>query len=50
MPRNNFQRAIFALLTVIVTVHSYVFYSLCVLHGDLFMQLSFIIRSIRASM
>lgn len=34
MPRNNFQRAIFALLTVIVTVHAYVFYSLYVVHGD----------------
>lgn len=40
MPTNNFQRAIFALLTVIVTVHAYVFYSLYVLHGDLFMQLT----------
>ncbi len=36
MPRNQFQRTIFALLTVIITVHSYVFYSLYVLHGDLF--------------
>lgn len=34
MPRNNFQRAVFALLTVIVTVHAYVFYSLYVIHGD----------------
>ena len=40
MPRNQFQRTIFALLTVIVTVHSYVFYSLYVLHGDLLMQLT----------
>lgn len=40
MPRNQFQRTIFALLTVIVTVHAYVFYSLYVLHGDLLMQLT----------
>ena len=40
MPRNLFQRTIFALLTVIVTVHAYVFFSLYVLHGDLFMQLT----------
>lgn len=33
MPRNLFQRMIFALLTVIVTVHSYVFYSLYVVNG-----------------
>ena len=40
MPRNQFQRTIFALLTVVVTVHAYVFFSLYVLHGDLFMQLT----------
>ena len=40
MPRNQFQRTIFALLTVIVTVHAYVFFSLYVLHGDLFMELT----------
>lgn len=40
MPRNQFQRTIFALLTVLVTVHAYVFYSLYVLHGDLLMQLN----------
>lgn len=33
MPRNQFQRMIFALLTVIVTVHAYVFYSLYVVNG-----------------
>ena len=33
MPRNLFQRMIFALLTVIVTVHGYVFYSLYVVNG-----------------
>lgn len=40
MPRNQFQRTIFALLTVIVTVHAYVFFSLYVLNGDLFIQLT----------
>lgn len=40
MPKNQFQRTIFALLTVIVTVHAYVFYSLYVLHGNLLMQLT----------
>lgn len=40
MPRNQFQRMIFALLTVIVTVHAYVFYSLYVINGDLFMSLT----------
>lgn len=40
MPRNQFQRTVFALLTVLVTVHSYVFYSLYVLHGDILMQVT----------
>lgn len=40
MPKNQFQRTIFAFLTVIVTVHSYAFYSLYVLHGELLMQLT----------
>lgn len=39
MPRNQFQRMIFALLTVIVTVHAYVFYSLYVVNGDTFRSL-----------
>lgn len=33
MPRNQFQRCIFALMTVIITVHAYVFYSLYVVNG-----------------
>ncbi len=33
MPKNQFQRMIFALLTVIVTVHAYVFYSLYVVNA-----------------
>ncbi len=40
MPRNQFQRMVFALLTVIVTVHAYVFYSLYVINGNLFMSLT----------
>lgn len=40
MPRNQFQRMIFALLTVIVTVHGYIFYSLYVINGSLFMELT----------
>lgn len=36
MPKNQFQRMIFALLTVIVTVHAYVFYSLYVVNGNFF--------------
>lgn len=40
MPRNQFQRTVFALLTVIITVHAYVFYSLYVINGSLFMELT----------
>ncbi|MBE6783627.1 MAG: hypothetical protein E7536_06410 [Ruminococcaceae bacterium] len=40
MPRNQFQRMIFALITVVITVHAYVFYSLYVIHGNMFMQLT----------
>ena len=40
MPRNQFQRMVFALLTVLVTVHAYVFYSLYVVNGSLFMNLT----------
>ena len=36
MPKNQLQRMIFALLTVIVTVHAYVFYSLYVVNGNFF--------------
>lgn len=34
MPQNQFQRMIFAFLTVIVTVHAYVFFSLYVVNGN----------------
>ena len=37
MPRNQFERMIFALMTVIITVHCYVFYSLYVVNGQTLM-------------
>lgn len=37
MPRNQFQRMVFAFLTVVVTVHAYVFYSLYVVNGSTLM-------------
>jgi hypothetical protein len=37
MPRNQFQRMVFAFLTVLVTVHAYVFYSLYVVNGGALM-------------
>lgn len=40
MPRNQFQRMIFALLTVLITVHAYVFYSLYVVNGSTFLALT----------
>ena len=40
MPRNQAQRMIFALLTVIVTVHAYVFYSLYVVNGSTLMSVT----------
>lgn len=40
MPRNQFQKTVFAFITVIVTVHAYVFYSLYVIHGSMFMSLT----------
>lgn len=40
MPSNQFQKSIFALLTVIITVHAYVFYSLYVLHGSTLMEIT----------
>lgn len=40
MPQTRFQRAVFALLTVIVTVHAYVFYSLYVVNGQALMTLN----------
>ena len=40
MPRNQFQRMIFALLTVVITVHAYVFYSLYVVNGSTLMEVT----------
>lgn len=40
MPRNQLQRMIFALITVVITVHAYAFYSLYVIHGGMFMTLT----------
>ena len=38
MPKNQFQRTVFALITVIITVHCYVFYSLYVVNGQSIMN------------
>ena len=40
MPKNHFERAMFALMTVIITVHAYVFYSLYVVNGQTLMNLT----------
>lgn len=40
MPRNQFQRMVFAFLTVFVTVHAYVFYSLYVVNGATIMNVN----------
>ena len=40
MPQTKLQRAMFALLTVIVTVHAYVFYSLYVVNGAALMEVN----------
>jgi len=40
MPQNRFQKFIFAFLTVLVTVHAYVFYSLYVVNGNALMSAS----------
>lgn len=40
MPANNFQRKIFALITVVITVHAYVFYSLYVVNGSTLMEIN----------
>ena len=40
MPQSKIQRIIFALLTVVITVHAYVFYSLYVVNGDLLMSVT----------
>lgn len=40
MPRNQAQRAFFAFVTVLVTVHAYVFYSLYVVNGSTLMEVN----------
>lgn len=40
MPRNQFQRMFFAFVTVVITVHAYIFYSLYVINGSMFMELT----------
>lgn len=40
MPRNQFQRMVYAFITVVITVHAYVFFSLYVIHGSMFMQIT----------
>lgn len=40
MPRNQFQRMVFAFLTVVITVHAYVFYSLYVVNGTTLMEIN----------
>lgn len=40
MPTNQFQRMVFAFLTVLVTVHAYVFYSLYVVNGATLMEIT----------
>lgn len=40
MPQNKFQRLMFALITVIITVHGYVFYSLYVVNGQTLMNIT----------
>lgn len=40
MPRNLFQRMVFAFLTVLITVHGYVFYSLYVINGTTLMSVN----------
>ena len=40
MPQNKFQRLMFALITVIITVHAYVFFSLYVVNGNTLMTIN----------
>ncbi len=40
MPRKQSERMMFALMTVIVTVHAYVFYSLYVVNGSVLMEVT----------
>lgn len=40
MPQNKFQRMMFALITVVITVHAYVFFSLYVVNGSTLMAVN----------
>ena len=40
MPQNKLERIIFALMTVFITVHAYVFYSLYVVNGATLMEVN----------
>lgn len=40
MPQNQFQRMVFAFITVIITVHAFVFYSIHVVNGSLLMSVN----------
>lgn len=40
MPGNQLQRMVFAFITVVITVHAYVFYSLYVVNGNTLMELN----------
>ena len=40
MPQNKFQKLMFALITVIITVHAYVFFSLYVVNGNTLMAVN----------
>ncbi len=40
MPETRFQKTVFALITVLITVHGYVFYSLYVINGSALMNAS----------
>jgi hypothetical protein len=51
MPQNQFQRMVFAFITVVITVHAYVFYSLYVINGSTLMNVtgeSGVLAAIRA--
>ena len=40
MPTTKFQRTIFALITVVITVHAFVFYNLYVVEGEFFRSIA----------
>lgn len=40
MPQNKFQKMVFAFITVVITVHAYVFYSLYVVNGQTLMNVT----------